>query len=332
MSDERKEAAQDIALPSYMRAIVFDGQKAVWQPRQPLPEPRSGESLLKILLAGVCNTDKEILRGYRPDFKGVMGHEFVAVVVRSDQPALIGRRVCGEINLVCHTCLYCRSGRPHHCSYRRVPGISGKDGCFAEYMTLPTELLHLVPDTLADEQAVYCEPLAAALEIPEQNHIRPSQELAVLGDGRLAFMVAQVLALSGAPVTVIGHHPEKLDRFKPFARTLLQPEGSYEVVVDATGQPAGLTTAVGLTRSGGRLIIKSTYADLSQIDMSEIVVRELQIDGSRCGPFEPALRLLEKGWVRLPEVERYRPEAFAEAFASRAFKAAIDFREVDKRD
>ena len=315
-----------------MRAVVFDGQKAVWQPQRPLPEPQPGESLLKILLAGVCNTDKEILRGYRPDFQGVMGHEFVARVVRSDQPELTGRRVCGEINLVCHHCLYCRSGRPHHCSNRRVPGISGKDGCFAEYMTLPTELLHVVPDSLADEQAVYCEPLAAALEIPEQHHIRPSQELAVLGDGRLAFMVAQVLALSGAPVTVIGRHQDKLERFAPFARTLLQAEGTYEVVVDATGQPAGLTTAIALTRSGGRLIVKSTYADLSQIDMSEIVVREIQIDGSRCGPFEPALRLLEKGWVSLPEVERYQPEAFAAAFSSRAFKAVLDFRRSDQRD
>jgi threonine dehydrogenase-like Zn-dependent dehydrogenase len=337
-----------------MRAVVFEGGRARFVADRRPPVPAEGEGLVRVELAALCSTDREILRGYRPDFSGVMGHEFVGVVDTvgaGGDSALAGRRVVGEINLDCGECLYCRSGRPRHCARRTTLGINGKDGSFAELLTLPTRLLHPVPDGLAPEEAVYTEPLAAALRIAEQVHVASAMPVGILGDGRLALMVCQALAATTeARLTVIGRHPEKLALFAPYADVVRRERGGcgteadeggggepaagedsatgagFEVVIDATGSPAALTDALALTRSAGTLVMKSTYAGMTEIDMSEVVVREIRIQGSRCGSFEPALELLHSKRVALPPLELHPPEDFEAAFSSPAFKAALDFR------
>ena len=310
-----------------MRAVVFDGKSASFVQNYPQPLPGPDESLVQVSLATVCNTDREILRGYRPDFQGVMGHEFVGVVKESADQSLLGRRVVGEINLNCGHCLYCESGRPHHCSERSTLGINFKDGCFAEYLSLPNHLLWPLDDGIEDERAVFTEPLAAALRITEQVAFPDGIPVAIVGDGRLALMICQVLsAKSKATITVFGKHVDKLGLFKPYAETSTELSGSYEVVIDASGSPSSLASSIALTRSEGTLVMKSTYAGSAEIDMSEIVVRELKIIGSRCGPFEPALELLLQRQVDLPALEMHEPADFRAAFESAAFKAALDFR------
>jgi threonine dehydrogenase-like Zn-dependent dehydrogenase len=310
-----------------LKAVVYTEGRARFVRDHADCRAAEGESLIEVELAAVCSTDREILRGYRPGFSGIMGHEFVGVVRKSDSPALPGRRVVGEINLSCGSCLYCTTGRPRHCERRTTLGINNRDGSFADLLALPTPLLHPVPDGLAPEQAIFTEPLAAALRITEQVAFLPGMPVAVLGDGRLALMVCQALfATSSAALSVFGRHPEKLALFAPYAATSCEPAGSFEVVIDATGSPAALPVALGLTRSEGTLVMKSTYAGIAGLDMSEVVVRELRIQGSRCGPFAPALELLREGKVALPAIELHPPEDFEAAFASSAFKAALDFR------
>ncbi|MDD5848829.1 MAG: alcohol dehydrogenase catalytic domain-containing protein [Firmicutes bacterium] len=347
-----------------MKGIYFDGKKASYREDLPKPEPAPGHVRIRVLRADVCSTDKEILRGYRPDFSGIMGHEFAGIIDAVGEPDsanpscldatghdlrnLVGALVVGELNEGCGHCLYCRSGREKHCPDRRVLGI-GADGCFAEYMTLADHLVHEVPEGLSPETAVYTEPLAAALEIPKQVHIDPDRNVAVIGDGRLAYLIAQVLSLTGADLTVIGKHEEKLQKFKPIAhvRTIdsfglnLESEAyadpashyepdlshvaqdTYEVVVDASGNPSGLDLAARITRRMGTIVLKSTYAGAATVDMSHLVVNEITIVGSRCGPFAPALQLLAKGLIRLPEVEWHDLADYEAAFASRAFKAGF---------
>ena len=279
---------------------------------------------MKIRMCAVCNTDKEVRKGYRPDFRGVMGHEFVGEVLDSPVKDLLKKRVVGELNAACGKCIYCRTGRPTHCNSRRVLGMSDKDGAFAEYMTIDTDLLHVIPDGLPDEIAIFTEPLAAALEILTQIHISPDKNAAVLGDGRLALLTAQVLALTGIDLTVIGKHPEKLELFKPFAKVVTQGEREgYEYVAECTGSETGLPSALELVRKKGTVILKSTYAGKLSLDMSMVAVNEITIVGSRCGPFEPALKLLLEGKVKLPPIELYDLMDFEKAFASRAFKAGF---------
>lgn len=308
-----------------MQALYYDGHAPIYRTDCPTPTPTATESLVRILLAAVCNTDKEITRGYKPDFTGVMGHEFVGVVERSPDASLIGKRVVGELNAGCGTCLYCRSGRQSHCDHRRVIGITDKDGCFADYMTIETALLHPVPDEVSTGKAVFTEPLAAALEIVEQAHIMPSQNVAVLGDGRLAYMIAQVVSLLGVDLTVVGRHPEKLVAFALFAKTTQSPTETFEVVIDATGSPTGVVTAQELVRRRGTIVMKSTYAGNVSLNMSGFVVNEITLKGSRCGPFLPALQLLRRGLITLPEVEVHPLCDFAAAFGSPAFKAGFLF-------
>lgn len=306
-----------------MKGLYFDGSKAVYQENLKKPVPAQGESLIRILLSAICNTDKEILRGYRPDFHGIMGHEFVGIVEESDCKELIGKRVVGELNAGCGHCIYCRTGREKHCENRRVIGMEKKDGCFAEYMTLATHLIHPVPDQLPNEVAIFTEPLAAALEIPSLVPINPEKNIAVIGDGRLSLMITEVLALTGADITVIGHHEEKLALFESYAHTSLKPEGTYELVVDATGTSGGLKQAQEIVRKQGTIVVKSTYAGEISLDMSYFVVNEITIKGSRCGPFQPALNLLSKGWVKLPAIELYDLADYEKAFHSGAFKAGF---------
>jgi threonine dehydrogenase-like Zn-dependent dehydrogenase len=320
-----------------------------------MPEPENDHSRIRVLHANVCSTDKEILKGYRPQFHGVMGHEFVGVVDKTDRPELLGKTVVGELNEGCGSCLYCRSGREKHCPDRKVIGLDSLNGCFAEYFVEADHLIHVVPEGLPPEQAVYTEPLAAALEIPVQVHMDPRKNVAIIGDGRLAFMIAQVLHLTGAQLTVIGKHREKLDAFIPFAeKTRLagefsvtanpeqtknnctentayaenaalahDPDRTYEVVIEATGSPDGIKLAQKIVRRQGTIVLKSTYAGMTEIDMSIFVVNEITLVGSRCGPFEPALRLLQKGLIRFPEVEWHELCDFQAAFSSKAFKAGF---------
>lgn len=309
-----------------MKALYYNGTEAAYREDFPMPIPSETESLIKIELAAVCNTDKEILRGYKPDFTGVMGHEFVGIVMESNNDDLIGKRVVGEINAGCGECGYCRSGNSRHCNRRKVIGIEKKDGCFAEFMTIETSLLHLVPEEVAPEKAVFTEPLAAALEIPNLIHISPGKKVAVLGDGRLAFMIAQVISLTGAILTVVGRHPEKLELFRDFADVMTEivPEG-YDIVIDATGSPTGIQTATKMVRKLGTIVIKSTYAGTVELDMSYYVVNEITITGSRCGPFEPALNLLKKAYVEFPEIEIFELSEYKKAFSSNAFKSGFTF-------
>ncbi|MFA5576284.1 MAG: alcohol dehydrogenase catalytic domain-containing protein [Tissierellaceae bacterium] len=305
-----------------MRALYFDG-KLKYIEDYPMPTIGRGESLVRLILSSICNTDKEILRGYRPDFRGVLGHEFVGEVVDSDQLGLIGRRVVGEINENCGECLYCRTGRPSHCDNRKVLGISGKDGCFSDYIVMKNRLLHPVPQELPSEIAIFTEPLAAALEILEEVHIRPSTNVGLIGDGRLAYMIGQVVALTGADLTVIGRHEDKLRAFSSFANTTTEAKDSYEIVIDASGSPSGILTAQKIVRKRGTIVIKTTYAGESQINMSDFVVNEVTIKGSRCGPFSPALKLLKSGLVNLPTIDLYELKDYERAFESKAFKAGF---------
>ena len=308
-----------------MRGLYYDGSKAVYREDLEKPVPDKGRSLIKILLSAVCSTDKEVAKGYRPDFRGIMGHEFVGIVEESDDESLIGKRVVGEINEVCHECLYCKTGRPHHCSHRTTPGLS-KDGCFAEYMILKTENLHVVPDNLPNEVAVFTEPLAAAFEILEQIQITKDMPVGVLGDGRLALCIANVMHLAGADVTVIGKHPDKLKNFEKIAKTTTEYENeAYEVVVEATGSPQGIGIAINLVRKMGTIVLKSTYAENASINLSMIPVNEITVVGSRCGPFIPALNALSNGTIVLPPIEKYDVKDFEKAFKSPAFKAGFEF-------
>ena len=309
-----------------MKGIYFNGTDAVYREDLPIPIRGEKESLVKILLCAVCNTDKEVRKGYRPDFRGVLGHEFVGEVVESSDESLVGKRVVGELNASCGECVYCKTGRPSHCNERRVLGMKNKDGAFAEYMTIDTNLLHVVPEELPTDIAIFTEPLAAAFEILTQVHISPQKNAAVLGDGRLALFVAQVLAQTGIDLTVIGKHEEKLKLFESFAKVTTEGETEgYEYVAECTGSPSGLKKALELVRKKGTIMLKSTYAGTVDVDMSMVVVNEISIVGSRCGPFEPALKMLKEGKIVLPEIEIYECKDFEKAFDSRAFKAGISF-------
>jgi alcohol dehydrogenase len=285
-----------------MRALLLDGKLKLVDD-YPTPEPPPGEALIRVSVAGVCNTDLELVKGYM-QFRGVPGHEFVGVVERAPgAEAWEGRRVVGEINAACGTCLTCRANRPTHCPNRTTLGISGRDGAFAEYLTLPITNLHPVPDAISDEVAVFTEPLAAACEILQQVHVRPTDRVIVVGDGKLGLLCAQVLALTGCDLTVVGHHPEKLEIVArqgiPTALDDTAIEVGADIVVEATGHPGGYAAARRLVRPRGTLVLKSTYHASLEVNLTEVVVDEITLVGSRCGPFAPALRLLERGLVQV---------------------------------
>jgi threonine dehydrogenase-like Zn-dependent dehydrogenase len=261
------------------------------------PEVRRGEALVKIRYAGICSTDLEILKGYM-DFSGIPGHEFIGTV--ETPRSLKGRRVTGEINVSCGKCPMCRRGLAKHCRERTVLGIAGRDGAFAEYITLPMSNLHVVPDSVSDEEAVFTELLAAACEIPERVYISQSCRVAILGDGRLAAMVAQVLRLKTKGLTVLGVEPEKMRVIAGLgidtanAVTIPRLKGTFDVVVECTGSRVGLPDAADLVRPHGTIVLKSTFHAPLKWNPSRIAVDEITIVGSRCGPFETALGLLEK--------------------------------------
>ena len=281
-----------------MLALTLEGTRSRVEERPP-PSPRDGEALVRVHLAGVCNTDLELARGYM-GFRGVLGHEFVGRV-EAGPDDWRGRRVVGEINFACGACESCRAGLGRHCPDRRVMGIQDADGAIAEWVSVPVANLHAVPEAVSDEQAVFTEPLAAAFEILEQVRIEPGQSCLVLGDGKLGLLVSQVLHAAGARVRAVGHHPEKLSLLSSRGiEVLLASEWSpspTDLVVEATGTAAGFRTAVAATRPRGTLVLKSTVADEVSADLAPVVIHEIQVVGSRCGPFPPALSALAEGSV-----------------------------------
>ena len=283
-----------------MYGLWLEDKQLVLRDDLPTPQLPVGEALVRVFKAGICNTDIELTRGYYP-YSGILGHEFVGVVASQSPGEWQGRRVCGEINAVCGRCPQCRNGRRTHCDNRTVLGIVNRDGAFAEYLTLPFENLHAVPESVADDEAVFTEPLAAALEIAQQIQIRPADEAVVIGDGKLGLLCAQVLALTGCHLLALGRHRNKLDVLAARGiRTALVDEAPpfrADVVVECTGSAAGFDLARRFLRPRGTLVLKSTYAGSLTLDMSRVVVDEVTIVGSRCGPFAPALDLLARKLV-----------------------------------
>jgi len=303
--------------------------KALWLEERALsvrdvPVPVAGdEALIRVRLSGVCGTDLELARGYYP-FTGVIGHEFVGDVVESPDPSWAGARVVGEINADCGGCEACRAGRPTHCENRTVLGIAERDGAHAEYLRLPVRNLHRVPGGVPDEAAVFTEPIAAAVEILQQVHVLPTDRVLLVGAGRLGQLVAQVLALTGARLRVVAKHDAQKALLSARDIATIEPgeiePHRWDIVVEATGSPSGFELAAAAVRPRGTLVLKSTYRGEIALALAPFVVDEITIVGSRCGPFAPALRLLERGEIDpLPLIaERYPLERAVEAMQAAA--------------
>ena len=266
-----------------------------------VPQPnKPNEALIKIRKAGICSTDLELVKGYYP-YTGILGHEFVGEVIEADDASWVGQRVVGDINIVCEQCEQCLNGRPTHCEKRTVLGIVNRDGTFAEFTTLPVANLHVVPTSVSDEMAVFTEPLAAALEIQQQVQIQPTDRILLIGAGRLGQLIAQTLALTGCDLHVVARHKRQQDLLKARGIKVIAEEDihpwRWDIVVEATGSPSGFSLARQAIRPRGTLVLKSTYKGEMNVNFSSIVVDEINIIGSRCGPFEPALRLMESKQV-----------------------------------
>lgn len=319
-----------------MKAIIFEG-KLKYLKSCPVPVPEKGEALIRVTLAGICNTDLEIMKGYL-GFQGIIGHEFVGVVenINNENQSLIGKRVVGEINCGCGSCDYCLKGLQKHCPDRKTLGIVGKDGAFAEYMTLPTDNLLEVPDSITDEEAVFAEPLAAAFEILEQCHIKPTDRILVLGDGKLGILVSLVLNLTQADVTLTGRHEKKLQiaqeqHVKTVHLKDLNIGKDFDVVVEATGSADGFDLAFQLVKPRGIIVLKTTVAYGKEMNLAPVVIDEIQVIGSRCGPFEPALRAMANKLINVKPLITaiYKTDrvsaAFKKAMSKEALKVILDF-------
>ncbi len=306
-----------------MKALRFSDAPRLEEVDEPRPGP--DEALIRVRRAGICTTDLEIVRGYL-GFRGTLGHELVGEVVDvggGEGREWVGARVTGEINLGCARCERCLSGLSRHCATRTTLGIVGKDGCFAEYVTLPVRNLHRVPEGLSDAVAAFTEPLAAAYEILEQLRVEPDSRVAVLGDGKLGSLVALVLVQTGADVTLVGRHRHKLEKVASRGvRTAMVDEsigGNFDLVVEATGSAAGFERARSLLRPRGTMVLKSTYHGKLELDAAPLVIDEITVVGSRCGPFAPALRALKEGRIDpAPFIEDAYPLADGLAALERA--------------
>ncbi len=279
-----------------MKGLWLENQQLIFRDDLPMPSPGDGEALVKVRLAGICATDLEMVQGYYP-FTGIPGHEFVGEVEDSpDNPEMVGKRVVGEINITCGECDHCRRGNRTHCRNRSVLGIKNWNGVFAEYIIIPNSNLHVVPDVIPDEIAVFTEPLAAALEIQEQIHIKPEDRVLLVGAGRLGQLIAQTLALNPCHLQVLTRHTNQKKILVENEIEVVDEkqitEGGYDVVIDATGSPQGFEIARHAVKPRGVMVIKSTYKGELSLNLSSIVVDEITLVGSRCGPFEPALRCL----------------------------------------
>ncbi len=312
-----------------MKALRFiDSSLVLADVEMPLVE---GESLVRVVRSGICNTDLEIVRGYA-GFEGTIGHEFVGVVENSpDRPDLIGKRVVGEINVGCGTCELCVAGDPRHCATRTVLGIHGRDGAHAEFLSLPSRNLIEVPESVTDAQATFTEPLAAALGIAERVEATENTKVAVVGDGKLGLLCAFGLALSSDNVVQIGKHPEKLALAKRrdietmLAADAAKRRAEFDVVVEASGSDSGLALATELVRPRGAIVLKSTFAGQTSIELWRHVVDEISIIGSRCGRFAPALEAMATGRIDPSDLisDEFRLDRGVEAMAEAARRGIL---------
>jgi threonine dehydrogenase-like Zn-dependent dehydrogenase len=301
-----------------VKALRFDGKALNYL--EDYPKPHSDESLVRVSLAGICGTDLEILQGYM-SYEGVLGHEFVGVVEESKNKDLVGKRVVGEINVGCENCDYCKKGMQRHCPNRTVLGILNRDGVFAEYISLlPERNLHVLPDSITDEQAVFIEPIAAAFEIKEQISLKPDWRVAIVGDGRLSQLIASVLKTSCSNITCFGRHEKKLQRLQKLGiKTKIgiqtDDEHNFDLVVEATGSNSGFLDSMKIVKPKGNVVLKSTIASKENIDLTPAVVNEITLVGSRCGPFRPAINALASGIISVDGLidSEYPLEKFQEA-------------------
>ncbi|MCA9826808.1 MAG: alcohol dehydrogenase catalytic domain-containing protein [Nitrosopumilus sp.] len=282
-----------------MKAVYFNGAKTIFDKNY--LEPKSDEALVRVKLAGICGTDLEILQGYMK-YHGILGHEFVGIVEKSRNPVLIGKRVVGEINAGCDKCNFCEKGISRHCPNRTVLGILKRDGAFAEFLSLPEKNLHVIPDSITDEQAVFVEPLAAAFEIKEQINLKSHWSVAVVGDGKLAQLIVQVLKLSCPDITCFGRHKNKLQNLTSDGIKIkigIEPSNkqSFDLVIEATGNNSGFLDAIKLAKPRGTVVLKSTIASRENLDLTQVIVNEITLVGSRCGLFKPAIDALSTGIV-----------------------------------
>lgn len=297
--------------------------------KQPLPKVPDGFARIRLLAAGICSTDLELQRGYY-GFSGTPGHEFVGEVTDCDDAQWLGKRVCGEINLACGECEWCKRKLGRHCPTRTVLGIVKHPGAFREYLTLPTRNLHVVPKSITTEQAVFVEPVAAACEILDQVKIPKGSPVAVLGDGKLGLLIAQVLQAHGAKVQLFGRHKDKMRLVEPMGVTTeiagpQMPQREFRYVVDSTGSSEGLATAIAMTEPRGTVVMKSTVHGLVSIDTAVPIVNEITLVGSRCGRMEAAIPLLKSGKVRVDGLisDRYSLDRAPEAFDKAATKGVM---------
>ena len=282
-----------------MKATFFDGKQMIFDNNY--PDPKFNETLVQVNLAGICGTDLEILNGYMK-YSGILGHEFVGTVVKSNNSDLIGKRVVGEINAGCNKCDFCIRGMERHCPSRTVLGILKRDGAFAEFLSLPEKNLHIIPDSISDEQAVFVEPLAAAFEINEQISLKPEWNVAVVGDGRLAQLIIQVIKLTCSNITCFGKHQNKLEGLIQSGIKIKigiesTDEQLFDLVVEATGSNSGFTDTMKLVKPRGTVVLKSTIASRENLDLTSTIINEITLIGSRCGLFKPAIDALATGVI-----------------------------------
>lgn len=325
-----------------MQAVIFEAG-AVRLVEKPTPVPHPGEVLIAVRMAGICNTDLELLKGYM-GFSGIPGHEFMGVVAAApDHPELVGRRVTAEINLGCGHCRTCLTSGPRHCPNRTTLGIAGKDGAFADYVTLPASLVHPLPDSVSDSEAVFVEPLAAALEPGQQLHLTAEMSVLVLGDGKLGILIACGLRHQCPGIVLAGRHARKLaiasaqgvatrqrDSHAELVAALLAEFGRFDVVIEATGRPEGLGHALDLTRPEGTIVMKTTTFAPTPVSMARVVVDEINLVGSRCGNFPLAIASLRDHLVNVaPLIEATYPftqfpDALATASKPGAMKVLVE--------
>ena len=282
-----------------MKATFFDGKQMIFDNNY--PDPEFNETLVQVNLAGICGTDLEILNGYMK-YSGILGHEFVGTVVKSNNSNLIGKRVVGEINAGCTKCDFCLRGMERHCPSRTVLGILKRDGAFAEFLSLPEKNLHVIPDSISDEQAVFVEPLAAAFEINEQISLKPEWNVAVVGDGRLAQLIIQVIKLTCSNITCFGKHQNKLEGLIQSGIKIKigiesTDEQLFDLVVEATGSNSGFTDTMKLVKPRGTVVLKSTITSRENLDLTPTIINEITLIGSRCGLFKPAIDALTTGII-----------------------------------
>ena len=318
-----------------MKALWLEDRELQLRDDLPIPRTSANEALIRVLQAGVCNTDLELVEGYY-SFSGILGHEFVGLVEEGPSK-LVGQRVVGEINTCCGDCASCRRGMSTHCENRTVLGIAGHDGAFAEYLTLPFENLHLVPEEVTTDAATFTEPLAAAIQIQKQISIGPDDRVLVVGNGKLGQLIAQTLALTGCHLEIAGRRPNHARQLSDRGiETRLAEQvspASYDIAIECTGNPTGFDLALEALHARGTLVMKSTYAGRLELDASRLVVREIAVVGSRCGPFAPALHLLTEGSIDVESLieARYPLQqglaAFEHAARPGALKVVIEISE-----